>query len=55
MTLEEGKKLASILEDFVNDDFHYEISKRLRDTFPELNWITQQQCPPIFWVAEHDS
>lgn len=55
MTLDEGKKLAMILEDFVPNDFDYKLSRTLRKVFPELNWITQQQCPVIIWVAHHDA
>lgn len=54
MTLEEGRKIAMLLEDFVNDDFKFKLSQRLRKDFPELSWATQQQCPVIIWVSEHD-
>ena len=55
MTLEDGKKLAMLLEDFVPNDFDYKLSRTLRKIFPELNWVTQQQCPVIIWVAHHDA
>lgn len=54
MTLAEGKKLALLLEDYVPSDFKYKLSGALNRLFPELVWTTQQQCPVIIWVEEHD-
>lgn len=52
MTLSDAIKVAMLLEDLLLDDFDYKVSAMLNQTFPEFTWITQQQCPPIFWISE---